>query len=219
MDAREKALERVKRLIAKGEEMAPVTDFISFDIGGIQAEAAGWRAQAGTLLIDLCGSNSVYTQHFWHLTKEYESNESIRTGAAILKSLREDIENGYMQTYRQRVVDELWEDLFEQANNLLIEDSTAATTAAAVVAGAALENGLRELAKVQGVTLGTKEDLSTLTGKLANSETVSRLEQKQLVAMADVRNAAAHGEVERFGQDDVAKLIRDARDFLAKHAT
>ena len=161
----------------------------------------------------------MYTTHFWQLTKKYDSIGAVRIGVAILKSVAEDIENGYLQTYRQKVADELWEDLFEQANSLLLEDNSAAITAAAVVAGSALENGLREIARAQGLKLGDKEGLGTLTGKLANNEMVSRLEQKQLVAMADVRNAAAHGEVERFGPNDVAKLIRDARDFLAKHAT
>ena len=218
MDAREQTLERLSKLIEKGDKIADTIRRSNLRTSA-EEDAVGWRAQLAASISDVCGENSPYASVLADQNRQRSLYMIVAGSVAILRSVKEDIENGYMQTYRQKIADELWEDLFEQANSLLLEDNSAATTAAAVVAGAALENGLRELAKLQRVKLGTKEDLSTLTGKLANSETVSRLEQKQLVAMADVRNAAAHGEVERFGQDDVAKLIRDARDFLAKHAT
>ena len=89
---------------------------------------------------------------------------------------------------------------------------------AASLAGAALENGLKEIARDQGISLATKEDLSTLSGKLADRDVITRLEQKQLSTMADIRNAADHGEFDKVNPDDVARLIRDARDFLVKRA-
>ena len=158
----------------------------------------------------------MYTQHFWHLTKEYDSIEAIGTGVAILRTVREEIENGYMQTYRQRISAEFVGDLIEQAEHLHENGFHQAATS---IAGAALESGLREVATNNGITLRGREDLNALSDKLKNGNVISELERKQISFLIGARNAADHAEFDDVSPDDVTRMIRDARDFLAKHAT
>ena len=219
MNVQENQLARLSGLIARGQEVLATYYETRGVVGAPNLDtqlAAGWRTQALNALDQLIGQNNSYYEGFQNNTEHYSRRGPVRAGLGILESLKTDVEAGYMQTYRQLVAADLFSDFFDQAEHLR---ENGYLQPAASLAGAALENGLREIARDRGVTLASREDLSTLGGKLADRKAISRLEQKQLNAMADVRNAADHGEFDRFTADDVTKLIRDARDFLAKHAT
>ena len=148
-------------------------------------KAAGWRSRALTFITDLYGENGKYLKEFGDKTEKYAYAYAASAGIGILEAIKSDMEAGYMQSYRQLVAADLFSDFFEQAEHL---HSNGYHQAAASLAGAALENGLKEIARSQDITLGIKEDLSTLSGKLADRGVISRLEQKQLSAMADIRN-------------------------------
>ena len=90
------------------------------------------------------------------------------------------------------------------------------TTAAAVVAGVVLETGLRELCADNGFATGKLEKMNA---DLAKAGVYNKLVQKQITALADIRNSAAHGKPEQFGKEDVANMIRDVQKFLADRST
>ncbi len=223
----EQAFERIDSLIEKASTVLATREpvisrprysppQVSGEVIGDTRLAVGWRSQALTFLDDFVGENSNYAKEFRSTTEDYFRPNSVERGVGILLALKEDIERGYLRTYRQLIAADLFSDFFEQAEHLF---QNGYHQPAASLAGAALENGLKEIARDRGIALAGREDLSTLSGKMADKEIINRLEQKQLSVMADVRNAADHGEFDRFDADDVSKLIRDASDFLAKHAT
>ncbi len=88
---------------------------------------------------------------------------------------------------------------------------------AAVVAGSVLEDGLRKLrARARG-TLSAKPKLDTINVDLAKAGTYTALVPKQVTALADLRNKAAHGKWAEFISSDVQQMISQVGNFMATH--
>ena len=214
MELQDRLATRTKRLIKKGKGLQePRYEGTDEEFFGA---FIGWRTQTVIFLDDFLGKEHDYTSTFRSMVATLGQENELETGIAILEAVKEDIEQGYLHRFRQLVAEELWSDLFEQAQHL---HDHYYTYAAASIAGAALENGLRELATTRSIEVTGREDLNALSDKLKNGKVISELERKQMSFLIGVRNAADHGEFDKVTPDDVAKLIRDARDFLAKHAT
>ena len=219
MSGEDNQLARLSNLIDKAQEVLATYYVTSRVLGGPNLDtqlAAGWRTQALYALDQLIGQNNTYYENFRSNTEHYDQRGSVKAGLGILESLKADIEAGYMQSYRQQLSAEFLVDLFDQAEHLL---GNGFHLAAASVAGAALENGLREMAVRSGIKLRKREDLSTLAGKLADKEIISRQAQKEVAAMADVRNPADHGELEKINPANVDWMVKNANSFLSRHAT
>jgi hypothetical protein len=86
-------------------------------------------------------------------------------------------------------------------------------TASAVIAGSVLEDGLRKLCTKHGITLTAKPKLDTMNADLAKAGVYNLLKQKQITAIADLRNKAAHGQG-GFTKEDVEDMIRNVRRFM-----
>ncbi len=217
MGTEQRTLERVQNLIAKGQAIVNSQGFMTFmPSSPLWVDASGWRAQTATFLIDICGNNRIYYTAFLQQTRNISEVDSVEAGIVTLEAVKEDMENGYMQTYRQQLSAEFVGDLIEQAEHLHENGFHQAATS---IAGAALESGLREVATSNGITLRGREDLNALSDKLKNSSVISELERKQMSFLIGVRNAADHAGFDDVSSEDVTRMIRDTRDFLAKHAT
>ena len=112
-----------------------------------------------------------------------------------------------------------------QAEQLLAEGQTGQYdhVPAAVLAGAVLEKGLRTLCGKQTPPIaltnskGISLTLNPLIEELKKVGLFNELKAKQLRAWADIRNAAAHGEFDKFARTDVESMIKGVSDFLATH--
>jgi hypothetical protein len=174
-----------------------------------------WRVKARHLLALACGAES---QHFRQFV-ESEKPQSLHTNHAMLRDLRaiflaakEDYEGGYLNSLKVLVQGEVFDSELEQATELL---SSGYTLPAAVVAGVVLETGLREMCTDEGIAVGK---LDKMNADLAKAGVYSKLIQKQITAIADIRNSAAHGHPEKFTREDVEGMIRDVRRILADRA-
>jgi len=174
-----------------------------------------WKVKVKNLLIIACGENS---QHFIAFLKGEEKTSSIeseysifeRTGA-IFDAAKEDYEGGYLSSLKQLVQAEVFESELEQSQELL---SSGYKLASAVIAGVVLETALRDLCTQNEISHGK---LDTMNGQLAKKGLYSKLQQKQITAIADIRNNAAHGKLELFSEQDVKNMIRDIESFLINH--
>ena len=176
----------------------------------------GWQTQSLVCLVNFLGKTNEYTESFRAVTNSPQDPNGARAGIGILESAREDIENGYLQTYRQLIEADLLGGLMGQAEYLLEKGYL---VAAAAIAGAALQQGLEELVKRHGLRLQNREDLNSLGDKLLQAEILDGIGRRQLSLFAGVRNAADHGQVEELNQERVESMVRGSVDFLAKHAT
>ena len=210
----ERILCRAIRLVKKGNEVLstvrPIPDTY-FSASDTQAYA-NWRSQSLAFLADLLGPTHVYTTTFREETEETLGTDNIRGGIGILQAVVEDIEQRFIETVRQLITADVLSDFFEQAAYLLENGYKAP---AASLAGAVLENGLRSIASSNGVQVRAKDDLSSLSHKLASNGIYTRLVQKKVSVWTDVRNAADHGQFNEFSDQDVDDLIKGAQSLLA----
>ena len=174
----------------------------------------GWIVKAKNLLVTACGNNSehykafVKAEDFQSMETNYDILKRVR---AIFNAAKEDFEGGYLTSLKQLVQAEVFESEIEQAEELL---KSGYKLAAAVIAGVVLETALRELSANNSIAIGK---LDTMNGQLAKAGVYNKLQQKQITAIADIRNNAAHGKPELFSEPDVKNMIRDIESFLLNY--
>lgn len=86
-------------------------------------------------------------------------------------------------------------------------------SAAAVIAGVVLETTLREMCANNDIEYGKMDKMNA---DLAKAGQYNKLTQKQITAIADIRNSAAHGEKDKFNSDDVKRMISYVENFVAE---
>lgn len=174
----------------------------------------GWCIKVQSLLEKACGEASVELREFKNsMHGSYLDLPTIATYAkAAFDAARENFDGGYLSSVRNMVRAEVFSSELEQAEELLVNDYA---LAAAVVAGTVLETTLRDLCAKHGIAASTS--LDGMNAALAKVSEYSNLVQKQVTALAAVRNAAAHGDKAKFRPQDVGPMIRDIERFVANH--
>jgi hypothetical protein len=124
---------------------------------------------------------------------------------AVFDAAREDYEGGYLNSLRLFVQAKV----FEQASELL---ASGYVPAAAVTAGVVLEAGLREWCVDNALPIGK---LDKMNSDLTKADVYNKLVQKQITALANIRNSAAHGHYDQFSKTDVANMINEVQRILA----
>lgn len=61
--------------------------------------------------------------------------------------------------------------------------------------------------------------LTQLNDDLAKASVYNKLQQKQITALADIRNNAAHGNYDEFTKEDVERMINDIERFLLNYSS
>ena len=171
----------------------------------------GWKLKVRNLLSIACGTDSEHFKAFTNSEKPHtmESSYSVlkRLGA-IFTASKEDFEGGYLTSIRKLVQAEVFESELEQAIELL---NSGYKLASAVIAGVVLETSLRDLCDQHSMAHGK---LGTMNAQLGKAGGYTRLQQKRITALADIRNSAAHGKPSEFTDEDVKSMIRDIESFL-----
>lgn len=140
--------------------------------------------------------------------------------AGVIKTLRHDVQAGYLTSVRELAHGEVFGDLLEQADYLLNEGFK---DPAAVIAGCALEAHLHSLCTKHGIDTEAKTDTDVkpkkadrLNSDLAGADVYGKLDQKQVTAWLDLRNKAAHAHFDDYAKQQVALMIQGIRDFLVR---
>lgn len=171
-----------------------------------------WGVKARSLIERVCGNNSSHFNIYVEAEKprSLESNvERLNRMRAVFLAAKEDFEGGYLNSLRNLVQAEVFGSELEQAAELL---SAGYASAAAVIAGVVLETTVRNLCTDLEIDHGK---LDKMNADLAKAGAYNSLQQKRITAMAGIRNAAAHGDVEKFNPGDVKGMIDDVERFLA----
>ncbi|MBN3861182.1 DUF4145 domain-containing protein [Pseudomonas frederiksbergensis] len=195
---------------SKRSAPSPMTGAASIYVD--QNALLNWKVKAKTLLINTCGESSQQLVSFIAAEKapglatNYEILKQLR---AVFLAIKEDFEGGYLNTVRNLVQAEVFGSELEQASELL---SAGYASAAAVIAGVVLETTIRNLCTDRGIDHGK---LDKMNADLAKAGAYNSIQQKRITAMAGIRNAAAHGDVEKFNLGDVKGMIDDVERFLA----
>ena len=171
-----------------------------------------WQVKVKNLLSNLCGEGSQHFTAFIEAGKasSFTSNYTIlQQMKAVFMAAKEDFEGGYLNSVRNLVQAEVFDNELDQAKELL---GSGYAAAAAVIAGTVLETTLRNMCSDNGLPLSK---LDKMNADLTKQGVYNNLIQKRITALAGVRNSAAHGKTEEFNKDDVHSMINEIERFVA----
>ena len=216
----ETVIERLRELVGVGEQVLRTrqslpSNYIGFD-DPVDPEAAyQWFTSVQNIIGRVFG---VESQHFKNFTAQQDGKgltySPVRKAQGVLKAAVEDYERGYLIDLRKLVEAEVFDDFLEQANALL---AAGYIGPAAVVAGCVLEDSLRKLVESKGLALAARPKLDLMNADLAKTGVYSKLIQKRITAIADIRNNAAHGKWDQFKKEDVNDALLWIRGFITDH--
>lgn len=200
---------RLTDLIAKGELVLQTKREGAVDSGAF----AEWRAQSLSFLRGLFGPSHTYAEDFERKVTDTWSHET-QHGLGVLRAALEDVELGIHGGIRALLAGEIFTDFLEMASHLLAEGFYAP---AASLAGAVLEDGLRQIGSRHGEKVRDRDDATSLNTRFGQSGIYTRLNQKRVQTAIDVRNLADHGRFEDFRAEDVRLMLATVEAFLAEH--
>lgn len=216
--ANKKILDRVHYLLNKGDGVMETL----YDPHGSprvdQSYQLAFASDVLHLIQDIYGKDSSYYSTFKGIGfGNYKS--SCETGINILHSIREQIENGWLVSFKDLVSAEIFTDFMDMAEYLLNEGYK---DPSAVVIGSVFESHLRklclknsigmELTKSNGDKILKKADI--LNAGLCKAGVYNSLRQKSITAWLDLRNKAAHGKYDEYTKEDVRIMYSGVLGFL-----
>lgn len=218
MNIDKKIINRLAELIERGDEIAKSTKHHAGGSFSYASEASiQWKVSCLSFLERVFADGNIYYKQFENIFRQnmQRPNSAPFFGecTSVIRAAKDDYENGYLLDTRALIEAEVFDDFLEQSEHLLTQGYF---TAAAVIAGSVLEDALRKLCVKNGVILSAKPKLDTMNADLAKAGVYNLLKQKQITALADLRNKAAHG-LGGFTKDDVESMIKAVRKFMEDH--
>lgn len=218
MTVESKILSRLDELLALGKRVlatrrSPPSSFLTDDFVDVQL-ANQWLTSCLNLLSRVLGENSAHYQRIKEQFAEYPKWPNVDQAFGVLLAAKDDYESGSIFNMKMLIEADVFDEFLGQAEHLL---EAGYFQPAAILAGSVLEDGLRKLCLANEVTLPDKPKLDWMNSELAKNGKYSKLMQKRITAIADLRNSAAHGKWNEFEKSDVESMVRDVRDFMTKH--
>lgn len=187
-------VDRFDELIAEGQrqwqefikknETGMIMDIVSF---------TQWSTSSLNLLDKLSISSNRFVKQFeiWALGGPGKQM-NIGASLGILLSAKDEYLNGMAVDYHLSVSAAVFSGILDEALYLLEKKFFRAS---AVLIGAALEEALKTYAQANSIELAPKETLTPLIDKMKKKEVqlITGFEAKNLQAIANMRNDAAHG--------------------------
>ncbi|WP_334187104.1 DUF4145 domain-containing protein [Noviherbaspirillum sp.] len=213
-----KIVTRLNELIMLGKKVlvtrtAPSPGHMTGDFIDVQL-ANQWLTSRLSLLSRVFGEGSVHYQRINDQFPSYPKWANVEQAFGVLLAAKDDYESESLFSVKKLVEAELFDEFLAQAEHLL---ETGYFQPAAVVAGSVLEDGLRKLCQANAIPLPDNPKLDWMNSELAKNGVYTKLVQKRITSIADLRNSAAHGKWDEFEKSDVQAMVRDIRDFMAKH--
>ncbi len=178
-----------------------------------QEQFIKWKIKLKSLIKSINGTDNEYYQAFIKNENAYmyDTNYDIFIRLKpIFMALKEDYLNGYLESYKTIIQADVFSDQIEQAKELLNANYI---SAAAIIAGIVLETKIRDTIIINEMELGK---LDKMNADLAKKGIYNSLIQKQVTAIAAIRNSAAHGKNDEFNKDQVELMIEQVLQLLTK---
>ena len=217
-------IRRVDELIKTGKKVLATRrerDNYSFVDSGLMA---GFRSAALSFISSVYGNKPTYYEEFKSRTKSSGKND-VEAGIEILRAIRSEISGGWLFSMKGIITAEVFADFLEMAEHFL---ETGYKDPAAVMAGSVLEEHLRQLCIKTGIDIEREHDdrlipvkADRLNADLAKEDGCSgysKLDQKLVTAWLGIRNHAAHGEYDKYTDEQVKNMIAGITEFMARIA-
>ena len=136
----------------------------------------------------------------------------------VLKSLKHDYSNNFLNSFNEMIDADIFTDILEQAEYLL---SQGYFRASAVVAGVALESHLRKLAEKNQIPIKNEErkyvNADSLNGNLLKSQIIDKTMNKSITSWLGLRNDAAHPDPTQIDEGMIKLMIDGIKVFIEKY--
>ena len=210
-------LERLAYVEARGQEALATQRRDEYSTYIDRAPFIGFKSAALSFIKSTLGESNTYYQEFYEATNRpgyYELLSAIE----ILNSLRAEIENNWLISFKSLVSAEIFTDFFEMAEHLIENDYK---DPAAVLIGSVLEEHLRHLCEYNDINTTYERDnklipkkADRLNSDLASNSIYNKLEQKNITAWLGLRNNAAHGHYDQYNIEQVKLFYSGVSDFI-----
>jgi hypothetical protein len=225
---KEDLLARIDTVIAKGQatlDSASSKPVASFDpehrwVGSAQASI--FRTAGLSLLQSIYGDDHQLYDDFETGTDNNKNTlGSYRKPVALLVAVREEVDRGWLDDTRALIAADIFANILEMAEYLLSEGYK---DAAAVLVGGSLEGHLRNLATRHNIDI-TSADASgrqrprkaeMLNQDLQKAKAYTLGDQKQITAWLDLRNDAAHGDYNKYNNDQTKLMHQGVQGFILR---
>ncbi|HEY3130573.1 MAG TPA: DUF4145 domain-containing protein [Acidobacteriota bacterium] len=167
-----------------------------------------FRTSAMNLVRRACGETSDHYRQLRQIAEDKQHKDNsfyMHQCVGVVEAAHEDFSRGLLFDLKALVAAELLGDFLEQAEHLVAEGYY---VPAASVAGAILEDALRELCQKHSIPVPIKTNIEMLNVALAKANIYDKLVQKQITAFADLRNNADHGHFTKVSATDVAEMVK-----------
>jgi hypothetical protein len=140
---------------------------------------------------------------------------NIGASLGILLSAKDEYLKGMAVDYHLSVSSSVFSGILDEALYLLEKKYLRAS---AVLFGAALEEALKTYAKANSIELGPKETLTPLIDKMKKNDVqlITEFEAKNLQAIANMRNDAAHGGNFIYTEKQVKESYQKVEELLQR---
>jgi len=185
-----------------------------------------WRTCCISVLDQVVPKSSLHRSVVDSFGKLGNRPDQLKFAVSFLKSIKHDLENGFLSNLNAEIEAEIAADYLGQAERLLSGEINRdySHVPAAVLAGAILEKSLKSIcSQLSPPELAVNEKgaplkLNALIEALKKRKFFNEIVAKQLRAWADIRNSAAHGNFEEFTRTQVESMLHGINTFLSQHS-
>lgn len=207
----QKITERITQLNELGNKI-----IIESKISGYSTpDYSEWKSGTLNILKKVAGEQSDYYQDFLsELHNTGHPKYYVEYGSGILNSLKKDLELGFLGKIENLLLAEVFTDFLEMSEHLLEQGYY---IPAASLAGGVLEDSLRKISIKHNITYPEKTKINSLNSELVKVNIYNALVAKQIIAHADIRNNADHGNFKEFNKQDVIEMVKWIRNFITTY--
>lgn len=168
-----------------------------------------------SLILQIYGEEHPYYTEFM---KGVKISSNYKTARGILRSIEIEISNDWLLSIKSLLSAEIFSDFLEMSEYLLKENYK---DPAAVMIGSVLEEQLRQLSNANGNPVtdlkGKPKKANLLNAELTKLNVYNKLDEKNVTALLDLRNKAAHGKYSEYTKDQVNLMLKSVRDFILRN--
>ena len=176
-----------------------------------------FRTLAMNLVRRACGDDSDHYRELGRLALDKDASKNsyyFPLCLGVLEAAQRDFALGLLFDMRALIRAEVLEDFMEQAETLL---DAGYHIPAASLAGAILEDALRKLCSKHDLPVPSSTKIDRLNADLVRANVYSKLTQKKITTLADIRNNADHGHFDEFKESDVEEMVKWTRNFTVEY--
>lgn len=215
---KKKALKKLDSLLAEAEKLRQDLNNDVLDKLFCDAKFLAFRTQILNFIENVFGGSVYYHKQYLD-TSVYYSDFNLTLLIELLKEIKIDIEEGWLNGFKSQISVELFTNFLNMAEHLLDEGYK---DSAAVIIGSVLEENLRQLALRDDILITRKDpksdkemplDAASMNTLLAIREVYSMSYHKDITAWLDLKNKAAHGKYSEYDLNAVKSVLSAVRDF------